>query len=59
MQCSWEISQIGERLVFGDQLRLKAALSVTGNLNRQLTKLTLERLLTFAIASIAICVGDR
>jgi hypothetical protein len=45
--------------VFGDQLRLKAALSVPWNLNGQLTKLTLERLLALAITGVAIEVGDR
>ena len=39
-------------------MRIKAALAVPGNLNGQLTKLALERLLTFAVAGIALRVGN-
>ena len=46
------------RLMFGDQLRLKTALPVQGNIYGQLTKLALECLLAFAIAGIATGVGD-
>lgn len=46
-------------MVFGDQLWLKAALPVFGNLNGHYTRLPFEHLLIFAIASFVIGVDDR
>ena len=45
-------------LVLGKQLGLEAAMAITGNVNGQLTKIALERLLAGAIATVASAVGD-
>ena len=42
-----------------DQLRLEASLPVAGNLDRQLAKITLQRLLALAVAGVAGGVGHR
>ena len=45
--------------MFWNELRLEAAMSVTRYLDGQFTELTLERLVTLAITSVACGVGDR
>ena len=44
--------------MFGDELRLEATFTVTRNLYRQLAKLALKGLLTFAIARVATGIAD-
>ena len=39
--------------MLGDQLRLKGAVTISGTLNQQLAKLTLQGLLAFAITGVA------
>lgn len=46
-------------LMLGDELRLEAAVTVSGNLDGQFTELALERLLALAVAGIVGNVGHR
>lgn len=45
-------------LVLRDKLRLEAAVSVPGDINRQLTKFALERLLALAVTGVATGIND-
>jgi len=44
--------------MLGDDLRLKAALAVTGDFDRQFAKLTLECLVTYAVSGVAGRIGN-
>ena len=46
-------------LVLGHDLRLKAAVSIMWDVDGQFAKLTFERFLAFAVAGVALGIGDR
>ena len=45
-------------LVLGDELRLEAAVAVSGHLDRQFAEIAYEGLLAFAVAGVATGVGN-
>ncbi len=45
-------------LVLGHDLRLKAAIAVSRNINGQFAKFTLERLLALAVSGVALGAGN-